>query len=90
MPELQNRVSLIKENLRRGSYQNGRTIITRIVRVLLRCLGWDVDNPLVVREEYPAISNQARMAKVPVDVTKRKVVKSMRTLMRVKLFESLE
>jgi hypothetical protein len=58
--------------------------------ILLRCLGWDVDNPLVVREEYPAIPDQARMAKVPVDVTKQKVIKSMRTLMRVKLFESLE
>ncbi len=89
MSELQNRVSLIKENLQRVSYRNERTIITRVVVVLLLCLGWDVDIPLVVREEYPAIPDQARMAKVPVDATKKKVIKSMRTLMKVKPFQSL-
>ncbi len=58
MSELKDIISQIKENLRKGAYPNERTITTRIVMVFLRCLGWDVDNPLVVREEYPAIPNQ--------------------------------
>ena len=58
MSELENRINQIKENLRKSAYPNERTITTRIVMVLLRCLGWDVDNPLIVQEEYPAIPDQ--------------------------------
>jgi hypothetical protein len=58
MSEPKDIISQIKENLRKGAYPNERTITTRIVMVFLRCLGWDVDNPLVVREEYPAIPDQ--------------------------------
>ncbi len=59
MSELENRINQIKENLRKSIYPNERTITTRIVMVLLRCLGWDVDNPLMVQEEYSAIPDQA-------------------------------
>ena len=58
MSGLENKVSQIRENLSKGAYPNERTITTRIVMVLLRCLGWDVDNPHIVQEEYPAIPDQ--------------------------------
>lgn len=58
MSELENKISQIKDNLRKNAFPNERTITTRIVMVLLRCLGWDVDNPNIVQEEYPAIPDQ--------------------------------
>lgn len=58
MSELKDTIFKIKENLKNNAYPNERTITTRVIMVLLRCLGWDVDNPLIVREEYSAIPDQ--------------------------------
>ena len=55
MSELENKIFQIKENLKKCVYPNERSIITRVVMVLLGCLGWNVDNPLLVQEDYSLV-----------------------------------
>ena len=59
MSELMAKITQIKEHLKMGDYPNERTITTRVVMPILYCLEWNVDDPLVVQEEYRAIPDQA-------------------------------
>ncbi len=49
---LEQDISDIRENLRRGSYPNEAAVSQGIVLRLLRTLGWPVDKPQVVYPEY--------------------------------------
>jgi hypothetical protein len=58
MEELKVTIHRIKQNLEERSYPNERSITTRVVMPVLRSIGWDVDDPKMVHEEYSVIPGQ--------------------------------
>ena len=57
---LQSQITRLRDELRKKAFPHERAIVSGVVKVLLRSLGWDTDNFRAVYEEFKAVPDDSR------------------------------